>query len=76
VESASSESIYQQFKRDKIPWAKLIEDRKEEIVRYWDLVQATKGERFQKEIQVTLPASLLLPGRRRQFRNLSARMIT
>jgi ureidoglycolate hydrolase len=42
------------LKRDKIPSVKLIEDRKEEIVRYWDLVQETHGERFQKEIQVTL----------------------
>jgi hypothetical protein len=42
------------LKRDKIPSAKLIEERKEEIVRYWDLVQETQRERFQKEIQVTL----------------------
>jgi hypothetical protein len=42
------------LKRDKIPSAKLIEDQKEEIVRYWDLVQETQAERFQKEIQVTL----------------------
>lgn len=42
------------LKRDKIPSVELIEDRKEEIVRYWDIVLESQGERFQKEIQVTL----------------------
>ncbi len=41
-------------KRDKIPSSALIESRKEEIIHYWNLINATQSQRFQKEIRVAL----------------------
>lgn len=41
-------------KRDKIPSPALIENRRELITHYWDLIHQHKQQRFQKEIQVAL----------------------
>jgi hypothetical protein len=64
------------LKRDKSPSAKLIEDRKEEIVRYWNLLQETQGKDFKRKSRLRYLASLLfLPGRSRQLCGLSAHAI-
>lgn len=41
-------------KRDKIPTPELIERNKELILHYWELINKSKSQRFEKEIQVTL----------------------
>jgi hypothetical protein len=41
-------------KRDKIPSADLIANRKELILHYWELLNETQSQRFQKEIRVAL----------------------
>jgi hypothetical protein len=41
-------------KRDKIPSADSIENHKELILYYWDLINKNLSQRFQKEIQVAL----------------------
>jgi hypothetical protein len=41
-------------KRDKIPSISLIENRKDLIIQYWELLNKNQSERFQKEIQVAL----------------------
>lgn len=41
-------------KRDKIPSPTLIDNRRELITHYWDLIHLHKTQRFQKEVQVAL----------------------
>lgn len=41
-------------KRDKIPSRDLIEERKELILHYWELINKNQSQRFQKEIRVAL----------------------
>lgn len=41
-------------KRDKIPSAALIENQRELITHYWDIIHSAKQQRFQKEMQVAL----------------------
>lgn len=49
----SSSSINNQ-KRDKIPSPDFIEQRKDIILKYWELIYENSEERFQKEMQKTL----------------------
>jgi hypothetical protein len=41
-------------KRDKIPSPTLIENRRELITHYWDIIHQAKPQRFQKELQIAL----------------------
>ena len=41
-------------KRDKIPSSTLIDNRRDLITHYWDLIQQHKQQRFQKELQLAL----------------------
>lgn len=41
-------------KRDKIPSVELIEEQKDLILHYWELINESQPQRFQKEIQVAL----------------------
>lgn len=41
-------------KRDKIPSSAFIESRKKEIILYWNLINESQSQRFQKEIRVAL----------------------
>ena len=51
----SSSNINRKSKRDKIPSPKIIEDRKDLILNYWEIIfESSQSERFQKEIQVAL----------------------
>ncbi|MBC7748599.1 MAG: hypothetical protein H7Z76_08520 [Methylotenera sp.] len=49
-----SQSQTNNQKRDKIPSTDLIEKQKELILHYWELINENQGQRFQKEIRVTL----------------------
>lgn len=41
-------------KKDKIPSPKLIEQQKDLIIGYWDLIRSVQKERFEKEFRVAL----------------------
>ena len=41
-------------KRDKIPSPKFIEERKDSIIDYWEIINESQPKRFQKEIQIAL----------------------
>lgn len=49
-----SDSKINHQKRDKIPSPGFIEERKELILHYWELIYENQENRFQKEIQVAL----------------------
>jgi len=49
-----SQSITNNQKRDKIPSIDLIENRKDLILHYWELINENQSQRFQKEIRVAL----------------------
>jgi CRISPR/Cas system Type II protein with McrA/HNH and RuvC-like nuclease domain len=49
-----SQSTTNNQKRDKIPSTDLIEKRKDLILYYWNLINETQSQRFQKEIKVAL----------------------
>jgi hypothetical protein len=49
-----SEAKTNNQKRDKIPCIELIEKRKDLIFHYWDLLNNSQQQRFQKEIKISL----------------------
>ena len=46
-------------KRDKIPSSAFIENKKEAIIYYWNLINESQSQRFQKEIRIALLGNVL-----------------
>ncbi|MBC7749112.1 MAG: hypothetical protein H7Z76_11165 [Methylotenera sp.] len=67
-------------KRDKIPSPSFIESRKGEIIHYWELINETQSQRFQKEIRVALLGNSISAGWQnaaiKQLQNICNYLIT